>query len=197
MADEQALTIVKSEPLPELKIVKSEPDQPFIPNPKEFMNRVGDAMVNVPVGMVKQIGRYVQAVPGVAAATDKLYGLPEGASKAAMQPSNPTQKAGGYVADAALVAATAGAEAGAPLLTRTAGYVSNPTVLQKASAAVEPASSFAGDVVDALKYRLTSGGPITADKVAGLITKYGKDAVKAAMLGTVGYGSYRAFQHLF
>jgi hypothetical protein len=155
-----------------------------------------DAAIDVPVGMAKQLGRYAQVVPGVAAATDALYGLPSGASKASMQPTNTTQKVGGYMADAALMAATAGAEAGAPILSRTAGYVSNPTVLRQAATAIEPATALAGDVAKALKASL-SVGPPTAEKIAGLIIKYGKDAVKIGLTGTLGAGAYHAFKYLF
>lgn len=180
---------------------KSSPDETaapsasFLPGPTEFLQRVGDAMVDVPVGMVKQAGRYVQAVPGVAAATDALYGLPAGASKASMQPTNPSQTAGGYLTDLAVAAGTAGAEAGPAIGGKAVGYVSNPTVAQRAIASGQKAADFGGDVASLLKAKLSTG-PLTADKVAGLITTYGKTAVKLALSGTLGMGALKAFGHL-
>lgn len=162
-----------------------------------FGERVANAAIDMPVGMVKQAGRLVQMIPGVAAATDKVYGLPEGASKQAMQPANLNQKVGGYLGDVALAVATAGAEAGPAIASRTAGYISNPTIAERGIATLGDAARFSGDVVNLVKANLVSGGPVTPAKVAGLITKYGKDAVKFAIKGSLGLGAYEAYKHLF
>lgn len=170
----------------------------FAPSdPKEFVSRMGQAALDVPIGAAKNLGRAVQMIPGVATATDKMFGLPEGASKQAMQPTNPTQTAGGYVGDAALMAATAGAEAGPAILSRTAGYASNPTIAARIAASAP--AQFAADTAAAVRSQLATG-PITPDKVAKMITTYGKDAVKLGIVGlggAAGYEVWRAVRHLF
>ena len=172
--------------------------EPFMPNTAgEFVRRMGKAALDVPIGAAKNLGRGVQMIPGVAAGTDALFGLPKGASVQAMQPSNPTQTAGGYMGDAALMAATGGAEVGGPILSKAAGYISNPTVAERGVEAAKGAASFGADTVAAVRAQLASGGPITAEKVAGLIVKYGKDAVKGALVTAGGYGTWRAVRHLF
>jgi len=175
--------------------------EPFVPKTAgEFVRRMGNAALDVPIGAAKNLGRAVEMVPGFAEGTDLMFGLPAGASRQAMQPSNPTQTAGGYVGDAALLAATGGAEAGAPILSKTAGYISNPTVAERGLEAAKGAASFGADTVAAVRSQLTSGGPITADKVGGLIVKYGKEAVKLALVGIgggAGYEAWRAVRHLF
>lgn len=159
-------------------------DDPFAPtNVKEFLGRMGKAALDMPIGAAKNLGRAVQMIPGVAAGTDKLYGLPSGESAKAMQPSNANQEAGGILGDVALAAATAGA-------------VSNPTVAQRASAAVGPAANFASETVSAIQKSLTAGS-VTPEKVAGLIVKYGKEAVKGAVVAGGGYGAWQAVRHLF
>lgn len=168
----------------------------FVPGPREFLSRVADAAVDMPAGMLKNAGRLVQMVPGVAAATDAVFGLPAGASKQAMQPSNANQQAGGYLGDLALLAATGGAEAGGPILGRSAGYLSNPTVAQRGAVAAEDAAAFTADTYKAVKSALSTG-PVTPDKVAGLIVKYGKSAVKAGLIGAGGYGAWETVKHLF
>lgn len=163
---------------------------------RSFGKRLMDAAVDVPIGAVKNLGSAVQTIPGVATATDKLYGLPAGASKRAMEPTNATQTAGGYVGDLALMAATAGAEAGPAIMTRGMGYISNPTVLERAKSVAAPAAEVSADLVKAIGKRLVRG-PLTTEKVADLIVTYGKDAVRLGLTGTLGYGAYRAFSHLF
>lgn len=173
-------------------------EKPFIPaTAGDFVKRLGDAAVDVPVGMVKQAGRYAQMIPGVAAATDAVYGLPAGASKQSMQATNPNQQAGGVLTDLALGAAGAAAEAGPAVLSRTAGYISNPTVAERAITSAKDAAAFGGDVMNALKSKVASGGGLTADKVASLIATYGKQAAKGAITGAFGYGAYKAFENLF
>ncbi len=186
---EQALTIVRTDPLPPLTIVSSEPEP-------SFGKRMADAAIDMPAGMVKQAGRYAQMIPGVAAATDKVYGLPPGASRQAMEPSNLNQQVGGYLGDLAAVVATGGAEAGGPILSRTAGYVSNPTVAARGVATLGDAAKFTGDVAGLVRSQLAVG-PLTPVKVASLITKYGKDTVALALKASLGYGAYQAFKHLF
>lgn len=172
-------------------------DEPFAPtNVKEFLGRMGKAALDMPIGAAKNLGRAVQMIPGVAAGTDKLYGLPAGESAKAMQPSNANQEAGGILGDVALAAATAGAEAGPAIAGKAIGYVSNPTVAQRASAAIEPAANFASETVSAIQKSLTAG-PVTPEKVAGLIVKYGKEAVKGAVVAGGGYGAWQAVRHLF
>lgn len=168
----------------------SEKEPAFVPGTPEFIKRMGQAAIDVPIGAAKNLGRAVQMIPGVAAGTDKLFGLPAGASREAMQPSNATQTAGGYVGDAALIAATGGAEAGGPMISRTAGYVSNPTIAGRAS-------GFAGDTIAAVRAQLSAGGPVTPEKVAKLIVEHGKDVVKAALVTAGGYSTWRAVRHLF
>lgn len=163
---------------------------------RTFGQRVADAAVDMPIGMIKNAGRMVQAIPGVTAATDALYGLPKGASAQAMQPSNTNQRVGGYLGDVALAAATAGAEVGGPILSRTAGYISNPTVAERAAAAASGPAQLAGDTITAIKAKLAAGGPVTPDKVASLVVKYGKDAVRAAVVAGGGYGAWQAVKHL-
>ncbi len=173
----------------------------FVPKTAaEFVSRMGRAALDVPIGAAKNIGRAVQMVPGFAEGTDQLFGLPEGASRQAMQPSNPTQTVGGYVGDAALIAATAGAEAGPAMLSRSAGYISNPTVGERAIELARPAAKFGSDTVAAITKRLASSGPVTPDKVAKMIVEHGKDAVKLGIIGlggAAGYEAWRAVRHLF
>ncbi len=166
----------------------------------EFLSRMKDAAIDIPIGAAKNLGRAVQMVPGFAAGTDRIFGLPEGASEKAMQPTNATQTAGGYVGDAALIAATGGAEIGAPVI-RAGQVFGRPTVADIAiNDVAKPAAEFGGETVKAITAKLTSGGPVTADKVADLIVKYGKDAVKLGIVGVGGAGGYelwRAVRHLF
>ena len=189
MADEQALTIVKSEPLPELKIVKSEPEPGFI-------SRLKDAAVDMPIGMVKGAARIGQSIPGVTHATDYMFGLPKGASAQSTEPTNLNQKIGTYLTDVAMIPAAGAVEAGGPILTKTAGYVSNPTVAEQGIAKLGDAARFTGDVASLVKANLSTG-QLTAPKVAGLITKYGAQAVKGALVGMFGAGAYEAYKHLF
>lgn len=162
-----------------------------------FLKRMGDAAVDIPVGMAKQAARIGQMIsPGLPAITDKIYGLPPGASKQAAQPDNPNQKVGGYLGDLALAVASGGAEAGPALGSRTLGYISNPTVAERGVATLGDAARFTGDVGSLIKANLAVG-PLTPAKVAGLITKYGGDAVKIALKGSLGLTAYEAFKHLF
>ncbi len=196
--EEHPLTIVKSEPLPVLSIVKSEPDQSFIPSTaKEWGQRLAAAAIDVPVGMAKNAGRMVQAIPGVTAATDAIYSLPKGASSQAMQPSNPTQEAGGYVADAAALAAGAG-EIGTAgkVWNRTEGWIDNPTVRERGIATIKDAVAFAADTVKAAQAEL-SGGELTPEKLGGLIAKYGKKTAGLAVKGALGLGAYEAYKKWF
>jgi len=174
-------------------------DEPsFMPKTaREFGSRLANAAVDVPIGMAKNLGRAVQMIPGVTAATDALYGLPKGASEQAMQPTNATQTAGGYVGDLALMAATAGAEAGGPILSKAAGYISNPTVKEQAVNAARQGAGFAADTVKAAVKAQLAKGPVTPEKVAELIVKYGKEAVKGALVTAGGYGTWRTVRHLF
>lgn len=194
MADE-TLKVVKSEPLPELTIVKSEPEESFAPKTaKEFIERMGKAAIDVPIGAFKNLGRAVQMVPGVTAATDAAYGLPSGASAQSMQPSNASQTAGGYVGDAALMAATGGAEVAGPVL-KAGQLFGRPTVAELGMDAVKSGASAVGNTVKAIGAKLATG-PVTPEKVADLVVKYGKDAVRAAVIGGGGYGAWTAVKHL-
>lgn len=201
MADPE-LTIVKSEPLPALTIVKSEPTQTFVPaNVKEFLDRVGKAAMDVPIGMAKGAGRMIQAIPigrtsggTVAEMTDRAYGLPSGASAQAMQPSNDTQRVGGAVGNAALAGA---AEVGPAIAGRTIGYVSDPTIVQRVANIARGAADFSGETLNAIKSQLLSGGPPTPEKVASLVVTFGKKAVQAAVVGAGLGGGYSAIRHLF
>ncbi len=169
----------------------------FVPKTaKEFLQRLAGAAVDVPVGMVKSAARMGQMIPGMTAATDKLYGLPAGASEQSTQPTNATQAAGGLLNDVALAVATGGAEVGGPIIGRTAGYLSNPTVAQRGAVAAGRATDFTANVATALRTQLSSG-PVTPEKVASLIVKYGKDAVKGAIVAGGGYGAWQAVKHLF
>lgn len=172
-----------------------EPSHPAEPQ-KSFGGRMMDAAVDVPVGMVKNAGRMAQAIPGVAALTDKVYGLPEGSSKQSMQPTNDSQVAGGYLGDLALAVATGGAQVGGPIMGRAVGYISNPTVAERGMVAARDAADFGGSVFAAVKSQLASG-PVTPEKVASLIVKYGKDVVKAGLIGAGGYGAWQTMKHLF
>lgn len=166
----------------------------FVPSTaKEFATRMGNAAIDVPIGMAKQMGRYAQMVPGVATVTDKVFGLPSGASEKAMQPTNPSQTAGGYVADLAIGKGAGNVGTAGKVWSNANGWVDNPTVAEKAGAAIK-------NTADAIRAKLTSGGPVTAEKAADLIVEYGKDAVKLALVGMgggAGYAAWRAVRHLF
>lgn len=178
----------------------------FIPSDRsEWLERLKAAAVDVPVGMAKNAGRMIQAIPvpsrfgmtNAAQMADAAYGLSKGASEAAMQPSNATQEAGGYVADAAALAAGAG-EIGTAgkVWNRAEGWIENPAVRERVTATAKNAVGFAKDTASALKTELASG-PLTPEKTAGLIVKYGKTAVKSAIVGAGGYGAWSAIKHLF
>lgn len=186
-SEENIATVIQSAKMPAA--------EPFAPtNAKDFIGRMGKAALDVPIGAFKNLGRAVQMVPGVTAATDAAYGLPAGASAQAMQPTNATQTAGGYIGDAALLAATGGAEVAGPVV-RAGQMFGRPTVAELGMNAIKSGASFTGDTVKAIGAKLATG-PVTADKVADLVVKYGKDAVRAAVIGGGGYGAWTAVKHL-
>lgn len=186
-SEENIATVIQS--------AKPKDAEPFAPtNAKDFLDRMGKAAIDVPIGALKNLGRAVQMVPGVTAATDKVYGLPAGASAQSMQPTNAAQTAGGYVGDAALIAATGGAEVAGPVL-KAGQLFGRPTVAELGMDAIKSGASFAGDTVKAIGAKLATG-PVTAEKVADLVVKYGKDAVRAAVIGGGGYGAWTAVKHL-
>lgn len=195
MADD-ALKVVKSEPLPELTVVKSEPDEPFVPKTaKEFIDRMGKAAVDVPYGMLKGAARVGQSIPGVSQATDWAFGLPKGASEKETEPTNASQKAGTYLNDVALAVATVGAETGAPVV-KAGQLFGRSTVGELGMDAAKSGASAVGDTVKAIGAKLSTGGPVTPDKVADLVVKYGKYAVRTAVIGGGGYGAWTAVKHL-
>lgn len=175
------------------EVVETAKKPAFIPsNKSEWLERLKAAAVDVPIGMVKGAARMGQMIPGMTTLTDAAYGLPKGMSEAAAQPRNANQEAGGYVNDAALIAATAGAEAGPAIMGRSAGYISNPTVAQRAGVAATEVGHFAADTLKAIQAELipSSGGAPMPDKVAKAVVKWGGRAVQAALTGAgIGWAS--------
>lgn len=173
-------------------------DEPFAPtNVKEFLGRMGSAAVDMPIGMLKGAARIGQSVPGVSQATDWAFGLPKGASVKATEPSNLNQKVGTYLNDVAMIPALGAVDAGGPILSKAAGYISNPTAAEQAVNAARNVGSFAGDTMTALRAELTSGGMPAPEKVAGLILKFGKKAVATALIGSGLGAAWGAYKHLF
>lgn len=145
---------------------------------------VGKAGLDVAIGAFKQPGRIVQMVPGVTALTDKLYGLPEGSSEKAMQPTNTTQEVGGLAADVGEMAA-GGAASGVlkPAMALTDMSVFPVEAGSYASRAAGLAQRMTGGLMTAARKDLMNGGPITAEKIGAVAYKYGKTAAKYAAIG--------------
>jgi hypothetical protein len=158
-------------------------------------------VVDVAIGAFKQPGRLVQMIPGVAAATDKLYGLPSGASAQSMEPTNTAQRVGGIGADVAEMLGTGMAEAGVAYTRNALGqFVKAPYVQtvagRAARAAAGPVADVMGGAANALKNELGFGGSVTAAKVGSLVGRYGAKAIKAAMYGAGLGAGYDAWEEL-
>ncbi len=161
------------------------------------------------MGAIKQPGRLVQMIPGVTALTDKVYGLPTGASAKAMEPANTAEQVGGYAADLAELVGPAFAATGAKLalsaadVTRIKALVKGGMSQKAAVKAVVQLPTYAskaagviGDVsqgaVQAVKANIGVGGPITATKIGEMIGRYGYKAVKLGVQGAIGVTAGKA-----
>jgi hypothetical protein len=123
--------------------------------------------------MVKTAGRLVQAIPGVTAATDALYGLPEGSSARAMQPTNTNERIGGYLGDLALsrgVLRSGIGATGQAVINR--GVQTGARVLRSAAEELSPAG-------------------LSPERIGQAIATYGKRAVADALIGAGLYGAYK------
>ncbi len=175
-------------------------DEPaFMPkNVGEFLSRMGAAAVDMPIGAFKNMGRMVQSVPipsrfgmtDAAKMADTVYGLPSGASSQAMQSTNDSQRVGSVLGDLALAVATAGAEAGGPILNRSQGYISNPTVAERLVGPAKNAAMMGTDVAKAIRAELAVAKGTPAEKIARASVKWGSRAVDAAIAGTALAGAY-------
>lgn len=168
---------------------QSKPIQSASVAPKENPS-IGTMAKDVVIGAIKQPGRLVQAIPGVTALTDKLYGLPPGASEQSMQPTNTAQEVGGYVADAAEIAGAGAADAGMVYTRNALGqFTRAPYMGSVAGKALDIGSRVSQGAIAAVRTSLGVNGPITAEKIGGLVGRYGVKAVKAAMYGAgIGAG---------
>lgn len=170
-------------------------EAPATPKPK-WSEPGGDVMLDVFRGALKQPGRLVQMIPGVARATDAIYGLPPGASKEAMQPANPTEAVGGYLADAVELAASLGASGGMVYTRNPKGqFVNAPKLVSIGGRATQAARKTSVAAWQALRAELAGSGPLTAEKVAAAAVKYGVKSVKLALQGLPGgYLLYKALK---
>jgi hypothetical protein len=138
---------------------------------------VGNDLLDAGVGFAKGAGRTIQMIPGVARGTDALFGLPSGSSAKAMESTNTAQELGGY-AEGATELLAGGAVGGARLAGTSVGRYG--TALAKN---LLPAQ------------RSLPMGTMSAEKLAELTAKYGKEAVKKALqYGAAGLGTGGAFE---
>ncbi len=151
---------------------------------RSFVGRMKDAAIDMPVGMVKGAARIGQSIPGVTQATDYMFGLPKGASEKSTEPTNLNQKVGTYLTDVAMIPALGAVETGGPILSKTAGYISNPNVVEHAKLLAQATAEL-------------SKSALTSTTVRNLATKFGKEVAKSALRGAFGIGAYEAFKHLF
>ena len=169
-------------------------EAPAPPKPR-WSEPGGDVLLDVWRGAIKQPGRLVQMIPGVARATDALYGLPPGASKEAMQPANPTEAVGGYLADAVEFAASLGANGGMVYTRGADGKFTNAPYMSSVGGKVtQAARKTSTAVLKAIRAELGTK-PLTTERVAEAAVRYGVKAVKAALIGLPGgYVLYKALK---
>lgn len=170
------------------------PTQSASPAPYQTTGQIAKDVV---AGVIKQPGRLVQMIPGVATATDKVFGLTPGSSAQAMQPTNTAQKIGGYVADAAEIAAGGAADSGMVYTRNAAGqFIKAPFMQSLAGKGAQMIGEVSQGAIQAAKTALLGSGPVTTTKIGALVGKYGVAAVKAAMTG-LGLGAgYEAWEKL-
>ena len=195
--------------------IDAAPIQTQAPTPK-WHEPGGDVMLDLARGAFKQTGRFVQGLskitamipgmPGVdlATDTDRVYGLPPGASAAALEPANPTERVGGYVAEGLETLASLGATTGLSYARNARGqFIRAPhasTVGGRIVDAGKTASTAISDTtlaaMNAARADIVKGGPLTASRVGELAYKYGKTATKYTLIGMGAGGALRFLEKL-
>lgn len=182
-----------------------DPSKPF--SVESTAPATADALVenikNLGMGALKSAARVGQMIPGVAATTDAAFGLPSGASRTATEPSNTGEKVGGLAADAALTGAIGAADLpmtmpnGVRLVNnKTVGQVVGQKIAAGSGAALDALEGVSRGAMQAVKAEIGTG-PVTAEKVGALATKYGFKAVHAVLNG-MGIGiAYDALKAMF
>ncbi len=153
------------------------------------------------IGAVKQPGRLVQMIPGVAPLTDKLYGLPPGSSAKAMEPTNTAQQLGGT---AATVAETVAGGMASGIVNPNIAYTRNaigqfvkaPYVQSYAGKAIGTLGDVASGTFAGLRNELLGTKAITATRVGELVARYGKGIVKSALAGAGLKAGWDAWEDL-